>query len=444
MTIAKHVIIIGGGLAGLSAAWSLQQHGVSYTLLEASSRLGGMVVTDLFDGFVAEGGPESFITRKPELWQLALDLGLRDEIVPIASEARGTAILSRGRIMPVPLGPVPFLGSPLLSWKGKLRLLAEPFIRPRRDGADESLAEFGTRRIGAEASRQLLSPILSGIYSSDPATQSVQTTASVLREMESHGSLVRGMMAQGRARRALGRTGAELPPRSFTFKAGAQTLVDALARALTGELRTRAPVTAIERSGQRWRVATGDWLTADAVILATQANTAAVLLREIAPEAARGLAGITHEGLGTAALAFRASDVPAGLTGLMIPRGEGRAIDAVTVRTGAQAPASYALVRVFFGGGEPAMLALPDEDLMSRITDELRAVLDLSARPLGQRIHRWRGCFPKPAVGHLERVDRIEASLPADLALAGNSYRGLGCPDVVRSGQAAADKAARA
>jgi protoporphyrinogen/coproporphyrinogen III oxidase len=448
MLNSSQVAIVGGGMAGLSAAWHLQQRGVAYTVLEASPRLGGMVRTEALegcDGFVADGGPESFITRKPELWQLAQALGLQDQIVPIASETRGTCILTHGKPLPVPLGPGAFITSPLLSVRGKLRLLMEPFVAPKHDDDDESLAAFTRRRLGDEALQKLVGPILAGIYSTNPEQQSVQTTASILRDLEAHGSLLKGMLAQGKARSALKKTGQALPPRSFTFKNGAQTIVDSLAQQLTGAVHLDTAVVGLmtHDAGYALRLSNGATHPASALILATQANVAAPLLAHIAPQAANALQRIRHESIGTLALAFREADARAalGITGLMVPRREGRQIDAVVWR-GAhnRAPQGHVLLRVFFGGNAPGLLDLDDAALLDVVRSELKDIVGIVVPPLAARIFRWRGCFPKPDVHHLKLVREIEAGLPQTIALAGNSYGGVGVPDCVRSGFAAADR----
>lgn len=442
MTLAKRLLIIGGGIAGLSAAWRIQQLGWDYTLLESQARLGGMVLTDCIEGCLAEAGPESFITRKPQLWQLAHELGLQAEILPVASEARGTAILHQGQIVPVPLGPAQLLGTPLLSWSGKLRLLAEPFVAAKTDGQDESLAAFATRRLGREASQYLVEPILAGIYSSDPHTQSVLTTASILPELEQQGSLLRGMLAQGRVRSRARKSGAVLPPRSFTFKRGAYTLVQALQSKLTGDVRTQTAVRMLEQIGTQWcaQLATGETIKADAVLIATQANVAAKLLNDCAPAAAALLRTIRHDGIGSLSLAYRQPDVPMRVTGLMIPRREGRRIDAITVRGAPRAKAGHVLVRVFFGGAAPDMLALDDPGLQTAVRNELGELLGITAEPLAASVRRWCDCFPKPMVGHPKLIAQIEAHLPLGLALAGNSYHGIGVPDVVHSAERAIAK----
>jgi len=314
-------------------------------------------------------------------------------------------------------------------------------VAARSDNTDESLAEFGARRLGREASQQLVEPILSGIYSSDPETQSVLTTASILREMEQHGSLFKGMQALGKARRAARKIGHAIAPRSFAFADGAESLVQTLQARLTGCVRKEARVKSLRRVNEQWQAVlmNGEVLTGDAVVLAVQANLAATLLADQSPEAARQLAAIRHDGIGSVSLLYRQSDVPSTLTGLMIPRRERRRIDAVTIRGGYRVIPGHALLRVFVGGGDPATLTLPEDALLQVVREELREVLHLNAAPIAQVVRRWAN-FPKPEVGHLERVAKIEALLPAGLRLAGNSYRGIGLPDVVQSGLLAVDQ----
>ena len=397
----RHVLVIGGGIAGLSAAWQLQQLGVPYTLLEAASRLGGMIQTATFDGFVAEGGPETFITRKPELWNLALQLGLQERMEPITSETSGAAVLHNGKVMRVPLSPLLFLTSPLLSWRGKLRMIAEPLIPPRRDDEDETLANFARRRLGAEASERLIAPILSGIYNSDAERQSILTTASVMRDLEKHGSLIRGTLATMRKRRALQKSGATLPPRSVSFSGGAQELVDALTQRLTGAIRLNVHITRLtaNREGYTATLSTGELVQATALILAVPATAATHLLQDLTPTAATLLAQIRFASIGVAALGFRteAMHTAPAVSSLMIPRRARRQIDAVLWRP-QRAPGGYTLLRVFFGGAAPEMLYLDDNALVAAIRSELRDLLTITDAPVAQRIFRWPNGFPQADV----------------------------------------------
>lgn len=441
----RHVLVVGGGIAGLSAAWQLQQAGLPYTLIEAAPRLGGMIQTATFDGFVAEGGPETFITRKPELWQLALQMGLQDSMEAIASETSGAAVLHNNQVMRVPLSPLLFLTSPLLSWRGKLRMMAEPLIPPRRDDQDETLASFARRRLGDEACDRLIAPILSGIYNSDAERQSILTTAAVMRDLEKHGSLIQGTLATARQRRSRQKAGEILPPRSVSFANGAQSLVEAIAKRLNGSVRLKTTITSLVQAGQGYRatLSNGETLTATALILALPANAATKLLQDLAPAAANLLAKIRFASIGTAALAFRADamrNAPP-VSSLMIPRRARRQIDAVLWRP-QRAPAGHTLLRVFFGGAAPQLLDLDDRTLVDTIRGELSALLHITEAPLHYHIFRWPQGFPQADVGHLQLIDQIEAALPPTIALAGNSYRGIGVPDCVRQGNQAAERIA--
>lgn len=439
----RHLLILGGGIAGLSAAWRLQQLGIGYTLLEANTRLGGMIQSRHFDGFVAEGGPETFITRKPELWNLALQLGLKDRMEPIRSETSGAAVLHNGKVMPVPLGPLSFVTSSLLSWRGKLRMMAEPFIPARTDDGDETLANFARRRLGSEASDRLIAPILSGIYNSDAERQSIMTTASVMRDLEKHGSLIRGTFANMRKRSAEKKAGVVAPPRSISFAHGAQELVETLEKQLTGDVRLSAHVTKLAKNETGY-VATlndGTQIAADGLILAIPAKSAAPLVQSISPSAAQLLAQIRFASIGTVAMGFKAEamrNAPK-VSSLMIPRRAKRKIDAVLWRP-QRAPAGHTLLRVFFGGASPEMLDLEESALVETVRSELRELLDIGDAPVAHQIFRWQNGFPQADVGHLELIDRIEAALPGTIALAGNSYRGIGVPDCVRQGNQAAER----
>ncbi len=454
-----HVVVIGGGITGLAAAWELRRSSGApqVTVLEHTARWGGKLETHVMPGpeggrFLADAGPESFLTRKREAWDLAQALGLGEQIVDPGNETRNIYVLHGGRPLKVPLDPLTFLTSPLLSAGGKLRLMAEPFIPARRDAGDESLAEFASRRLGREAMENMIGPILAGIYNTDPATQSVLTTSPVMREMErDHGSLVAGSVARMRAKRQARQNGESAPPAFFTFRDGAHELVSALVARLTAErevkLRAGVEVVAVRAAGGQYVVALADGTAclADAVLIATPANAAARIVGAAAPEVAAGLRRIRHTHIGTLSLAYRSADILPELgfrlNGLMIPRRERRRIDAVTwtsAKMPGRAPQGYELVRVFFGAGAPELVALDDAGLLAEVRAEFKALLNITAAPRDYRVARWPASFPQADVGHLAAVAAIEQALPAGLALAGGSYRGLGVPDCVRQGQAAA------
>ncbi len=442
-------IVIGGGITGLSAAWFIQQANpaLRYALLEGDRRWGGKLVSAHLptpDGqsCLADGGAESFVTRKPEVWALAKALNV-PTCVPL-SETSGMYVLYARRIHAIPLNPFAFITSQLLTPRGKLRMLAEPFMPPRRDVEDESLADYVRRRLGNEALEKMLGPVLSGIYNSNPEQQSILVSAPIMREMErAHGSLFKAVVARLRAARK--NKDAPKKPRFITFEGGAAALVTALVQRLTGDLRLQASAVALWQAEGLYHVqlANGEVLRAKALLVTILANTAAQLLATLAPEAAAALAQIRHSSIGTASLVFRTADLPAKqpIRGLMIPRREKRPLDAVqwtSARMPERAPEGYSLLRVFFGGSQPEMVARDDESLRAVIQSELADLFGITAAPLAFRAFRWQDGYPLADVNHLNLVAKIESALPAGLFLAGSAYRGVGVPDCIRQAQQAA------
>ena len=342
-------------------------------------------------------------------------------------------------LVPTKLGP--FLRSPLFTLAGKLRILLEPLIPPRRQPGDESVAAFVRRRLGGEALDRLAESLLGGIYNSDVETQSLRATFPQFAALEdTHGSLLRGARAPKPAATA------STLPAFFSFPGGAQTLVDALVPQLTGDLRLKSAVQSIERDAHGYRVvlASGETIEADAVILATPAQVAGRLLRTVARDASDALTAMRTSSIGTISLAFRRQDVPHPMDGhgIVIPRIARRRIDGVSwssSKWAGRAPDGYALIRVFFGGpNSSATMALDDSGVLAVVRDELNALMGITAAPLFFRIRRWQDAYPEYAVGHLERLARIDEQLPFGIMLIGSAYRGIGVPDCIHEGQRAA------
>lgn len=447
-----HLVIIGGGITGLSAAWEAQQRGITYTLLEASERWGGKVISSeiRMNGarFLVDGGPDTIVTRKPEAWDLTNELGILDQVDDPGSETRGIYVLDNASPQPIPLSPFRFISSTLMTTRGKLRLLAEPFQPARTDDGDESLGDFVRRRLGEEALDKFIGPVLGGIYNTDPNIQSIMVSSPVMREMEKEaGSLVLAAIQRGfRARRSS--NGAK-KPRFITYKRGLQGIVESLVGQLTGDLRLNASVRSIEQNkhGYVINLANAETIQAEAVVLATLANVASGLLRDISPEASQRLELIRHNHIGTVSLVYRESDLPKlDINGLMIPRREKRAIDAVTF-TSKKMPhrfsSGYSALRVFIGGGKPEVVEFGDEKLLAAVRGELFELLGIDAEPVAHKIFRWQNGFPQAEVGHLDLVNEIEKYLPANVALAGSSYRGIAVPDCIRQGREAVKRIIR-
>ncbi len=476
----RQVAIVGGGIAGLSTAWYLQQKAldaglkIEYTLLEQGDRWGGKIKTETVDGygdqpFVVEAGPDSFISQKPWALQLARELGLEDQLLGTNDDRRKTFVLNNGRPTPLPDGVLlivptrimPFALSPLISPLGKLRMGLDLFIPAKRDGQDETLAEFITRRLGAEALDKIAEPLMSGIYNAEAYNaeaekQSLLATFPRFRTLEEkHGSLIKGMLAGKKARSNGHDDGPGQDPNKdrpkvsmfVSLKNGTGQLVEELSNRLTGRLRLNTNISGLKKldGGYQLTTTSGDTFKADAVVLAIPAYGAARLIRDFAPEAAGGLYGIRYVSTGTVSLAYKSDELNLleGF-GLVIPRSEGRLINAVTITStkfDKRAPEDHVLLRIFFGGSRnPHMMDTGDDDLMSIVSHELEAMLGIKAQPLFRRIYRWRQANPQYDVGHLDRLSEIEDELPCNLFLTGSPYRGIGLPDCVRQGQETAQK----
>lgn len=471
----RRLVVIGGGITGLAAAnRAVEQRGsdVEILLLEASGRVGGVISTEHRGPFLLEGGPDSFISEKPEAIELCRRIGLEAQLLPTNDANRRTLIVSGGRLVPLPdgfqlLGPtriLPFLRSPVLSWRGKLAA-AKDLVLPRGgpppDG-DESLASFVRRRLGDEVLERLAQPLVGGIYTADAETLSLASTMPRFLELErTHRSVILGLRAQAQragVAAASGTSGARFGL-FVTLRDGMTTLVEALAARLpAGAIRLNAAVRSVERAlpdaaEGPWRVtlAGGEQLAADAVVVASPAPVAGRLLHEADPALGAILQGVTCASSAVVTLAFRRDQVPSPprAFGFVVPAPEKRRVIAgsfTDVKYAGRAPADTVLLRLFAGGAlQPQQFALDDQALVRAARDELRELLGIVAEPILTWVQRWPESMPQYRVGHAGRIaeaERRAAAMPG-LALAGNAYHGVGLADCVRSGEAAADAMVR-
>ncbi len=468
------VVIVGGGLAGLAAAHCLEEEArtgrpLEYLLLEQENRLGGKILTEREDGFLLDGGPDCFVTEKPGVIELAETLGVADRLLPSNEANRGTYVLAGGRVVPLPEGLLllvptrlgPFLASPLISWRGKLRMALDLFLPRRRDGADESLEEFVLRRLGREALDRIAEPLVAGIHAGDPRTMSVRASFPRFIKMEEeYGSLIRAMLA---ARRRAPRGNA--PPgirRTFfmSFRDGMGELTAALQASLAPgrwrvgtAVRRIRPAIAGDPAGAHYVVEVDGSgpVAARSVVLATPSFATAALLQDLDPPLAELVGGIPTVSTAVVHLAYRRAELPAlrGF-GVLVPRVEGRRIKAVTYSSvkweGRVPDPSLVLMRVFVGGpGQEHLAALSRDELAALAAAEVGTLLGFDAAPLLARVHRWPRGLHQYVVGHLARLDRIGAALDRrpGLFLAGSAYRGIGAGDCLRSGREAARQAVR-
>lgn len=465
----RHVVVVGGGIAGLSTAYYLQQGAreakmpLRITLLEAEASLGGKVQTERPDGLVIEGGPDCFLRRKPWALDLCRELGLEGEVMGTNDARRQVFVWRKGRLVPLPEGVFlvvptriwPFVTSRLISWPGKARMAMDWFLPPKRDGGDESVGAFVRRRLGQEALDVIAEPLMSGIHIADPERQSLLATFPIFRQLEEeHGSLLRGMLAARRARGRRSSAGGGAPASVFvTLRGGMGDLVRALARALDGtDVLTSAPVHQVERQaggGYLVRLEHGQGLAADAVVLATPAFVSAEILRDLSPQLAEALGRLPYVSSATISLAFRREDLGKDLDGFgfVVPRREGRRLLACTfssTKFAHRAPEGMALLRCFVGGpGQEHLVEWDDDALLRLVREELRAIMGLQAWPVQSRIFRWWKANPQYEVGHLDWVEEVRALCASEpgLFLTGSAFEGVGLPDCVRQGRDAARQA---
>jgi oxygen-dependent protoporphyrinogen oxidase len=460
------IAIVGGGISGLAAAYELETKrrtgaDVEYSLYEASARLGGVLRTEKVDGCIVEAGPDSFVSEKPWAADLCRSLGLGEELIGSNDADRKTYILTRGRLIEMPDGlmfmvPTKILPtglSPLFSWKTKLRMTRELFHPPRAVDHDESVAAFVERHYGSEMVDRLADPLLSGVYGGEAASLSVRAVLPRFAEMErTHGSLGRAMLA---ARKKMSSGPRKAPAPLFTsLKDGMQHMAESVVAHLSpSSIVTSTPVQAVQPEAGGWVVSAG--LKSDkfdSVIVALPASAAARVLRMASPDLAAELDSIQYSSSITVGLGYDEEvrrSLPPGF-GFLVPRSERKRLLAATFvhnKFPHRAPEDRALLRCFFAGQNAENVwQLSDDQIVGIVREELQQILGLRAEPIFTRVYKWKSAMAQYAVGHLDRLERIERLRQkyAGLALAGNAYRGIGVPDCVRSGREAAAKLADA
>jgi oxygen-dependent protoporphyrinogen oxidase len=493
----KRVIVVGGGIAGLTTALKLTDRAgdagpgpVDVTVLEAGERAGGNIRTERVEGYTIECGPNGFLDNAPMTLDLVRRLGLDGEIQRADEAAARRFIYRDGRLHEAPTGPLSFLRSPLLSLPGRLRVFAEPFARSR-PGGDETIFDFASRRIGPEAASVLVDAMVSGVFAGDVRRLSLASSFPKMAAMEAeHGGLVKAMVArmrerrsakkQAEARRARGENVAELvrpggpagPGGTLTsFRGGLDTLIAGLTSALGGRVRFGSTVAAIERtdeasgpghgdadpggpgpedgSRRRWtvRLTSGETLTADAVVVSIPSPRAAPLLDRVDPELAGAVGDIGTAGLSVVATAYDAASIPEveGF-GFLVPRGEGLRILGCLWDSAifpGRAPAGKVLLRSMVGGShDPAAVTDDTGVLVGRVRRDLADAMGIDAEPELVRIYRWPLGIGQYHVGHQARLDRIHHRLRANpgLWVAGSSYYGVSMNACIEKADGQADE----
>ncbi len=466
------VVVVGGGISGLATANRIVEEShrldkpVELLLLEAGNRLGGVIHTIHRDGFVLEGGPDSFITEKPWGLQLCRRLGLESDLIGTCEADRRSFVVRKDRLEPVPdgfylLAPTrvwPVVTTSIFSWPGKMRMAAD-LVLPRKKRTspdhDESLASFVRRRLGREALDRMAQPMVGGIYTADPETLSLRATMPRFLDMEQeHRSLILAMLRQRRRTLAAASTPAAGPRYGLfaSLSQGMEFLVRAIEQRLPQRcIRLGTEVHSVQRNGgKKWvlRLADGSHLEADAVCLALAAHQSADLIEECDGPLAAKLRSIAYASTATVNLAFRSEDVSRELDGFgfVVPACENRQLLACTFshrKFSGRAPDGFILLRGFIGGAlQPGALKHTDSEIVDIVCRNLRDLLGLEKRPTFTLVERHSQAMAQYRVGHLSLVREIENRLQphATLQLAGNGFTGIGIPDCIRRGEECADR----
>ena len=472
----SRVVIIGGGISGLAAAYRLcelsqaQQVPIDVTVLEGTGRFGGLIDTQQRDGFLLEAGPDAFITEKPWALDLCRRLGLAGDLIETRPDCRRSFVVQKGRLVGVPegwflLAPSSvraLFSSQVVSFRGKLRMACEPLIPKRQGSTDESVAQFVRRRFGQEAFQRVAQPMISGIYSADPENLSLAATLPKFLEMEqTHGSVFRALktIVNGKARGSQSEsTRTASGPRYSLFVSLRQgmgklidTLVARLERLEFAHLRRSQSVNEIiPREDSTWQIKTAGNASYDADILclALPAHQAAGLVFKTAADLARNLAAIRYESVATVNVAFRSTDVPRAVDGFgfVVPAIERRHLlgcSFSSVKFPQRAADGMVLMRVFAGGAlHRDVFHLDEEPLKRLLKDELATLLGIDADPIGMWVHRHAQAMPQYSVGHLDRLALIEQQMQRyrGLFLTGNWAHGLGLPDCIHQAECLAQR----
>ncbi len=445
------VVIVGGGISGLSAAYELQKRGRNIRVLEAGVRPGGVILTERFEGWTVDAGPDSLLVQKPAAVSLCRELGIGDRLHPTLTP-RTSYVLRESRLHPLVEGS--FLGFPLrfralatstlFTWSGKARMALELVVPRRRSDTDESLGAFVRRRFGDEAAEYLADPLLAGIHAGDADRLSVRALFPRLVEAERQsGSVLRAFRALQVK---------PSPQGAFvSLPEGIGELVDRLAAAVgPGTIALSTRVTDLRRTGAFQVDAGNDTIQAHAVILAVPAYVAAGLLRSIDTTASGLCDTIPYASTATVAFGYRRDQIGHALngTGFVVPRVERCPLLAgtwVSSKWPGRAPEGHVLLRGFLGGGrDPRRLERSDDDLIETARHALSELLDINGEPLFARLYRWTRQSPQYEVGHLQRVAAIEQRLAsmAGLFVTGSGFRAIGIPDCVADGRDAGARAA--
>ena len=445
------LIIIGGGISGLSLAYFLLERNPSLdiTVLEAEKSAGGKIWTDKTDGFLCEGGVNGFLDNRPKTLELAAKLSL--EPLRSSDNARKRYIFSNNRLNRLPESPPAFFSSNLLSILGRLRIVLEMVV-PKWNGGDETLAHFAQRRLGREAYEKLIDPMASGIFAGDPENMSLKSCFPKVFNLEqTYGSLIRGMIKlQKEAKKTGKKVGAGPGGVLTSFHDGMETMIKALTDFLGTRMKTGSPAVLIEKNSNGYTVhlEDGTSLEASTVVCATPAFNAAELVQEIDKELASILREIFYPSISVVCLGYRKEKIKRSLDGFgfLIPFREGRKILGTLWDSSIfpnRAPKGHVLLRTMLGGARRSALAEENEEkLIDLVLNEMKDIMEIGDQPDFAKVYTHRKGIPQYPPGHENRLQLIDEKVNKikRLYITGNAYRGIGVNDCIENSYKLAER----
>ncbi|NOQ52820.1 MAG: protoporphyrinogen oxidase [Desulfuromonadaceae bacterium] len=457
------VVIVGAGISGLTTAYAVEQLAekaeleVEVLVLEKLDRTGGKICSLQEDGFLCEWGPNGFLDNKPMTLELCESLGISGEVLHSDDNARKRFIYSDQMLHRLPENGLSFLKSQLISWPGKFRLAGELLVRKRIDSSDETLAEFGRRRLGAEALNKLIAPMVSGIFAGDPETMSLKSCFPKIYQLEQeHGGLIKAMIKLAKKKKAEKKAGKVVASAAgpggvlTSFQRGIQQLTDGIESALKGQVKTGSRVTRVVQTqgGYLLHLENGQQLEADILVSAVPAYAVAGMLEELSGKTSELLREIPYATMNVVCFGYQREKLTHSLDGFgyLIPKAEGCNILGTLWDSSIfpnRAPQGQVLLRSMMGGAtNPGAIELTEEEVKDRTMTDLKQIMGIDAEPDFVRIFRHRHAIPQYTRGHSERLLAIEDSLAdqPELLLTGNAFFGIGLNDCVNASNQTAEK----
>src|SRR5476649_2437035 len=448
----KSVAIIGAGITGLTAAFYLKRKGVPVTVYEAGSRAGGVIQSSRQNGFLAESGPNTILETSPKIFELIRDLNLESRRIYPSPHAKNRYVVHDKKPVVMPSSQAEFLTTKLFSARAKFALAREPFVPPRRDGVEESVAEFVLRRLNQEFLDRAIDPLVAGIYAGDPHKLSVRQAFPKLLEAEQkYGSLIKGQFFGANERQKSGEI-SRRDAKMFSFDEGLQVLTDALAAQLSDSLKLNTPVTKLLQTKEDWRISTSSSEIEHSAVIycGTAFKLAELKIESQTPLNFSSFSEIRHPPVASVVLGFRREDVthPLDGFGMLIPKIEGFKILGTIFSSSLfpnRAPEGHVTLTSYIGGErQPELASLPAEKLVELVCEDLRVLLGVKGKPVFTHHHFWPRAIPQYNVGYekfKDLLNEIESKAPG-LFFAGSFRSGVSLGDSIMSGGNVAERVA--